>query len=122
MQVFFSDDASDAMFSVTCGNREVFATEIYVCFCENKPLGDDDRDFLARRAQQVLGAWPVVRLDYDTVSAESGGRFTGCRVMVRCAAFDPENPESIEYALMIFHQRSARIQVRRAHRRRRNRR
>lgn len=111
MKTLFDDDGTGSIFSVTCGDRRVGATGILSYFCDRQAVGDSYRESLIEQAKSALGDWPVVFLDYDVMCAASGGSFTGYRVMARCVAFDPKNPDVIEYAITIFHQPSARIQV-----------
>jgi len=80
-------------------------------FVDNEKLGDANRQFVVDRAKNVLGEWPVVFIDYDGLCLQSAGRFTGYRVIALCSAFNPEDPDSIEYALIVFHQASARVQI-----------
>lgn len=84
---------------------------MFTYLVDNEALGEQHRQFVAKLARKVLGDWPVAFVDYDTVVAQSSGRFSGYRVIVRCCAFNPSDPDTIEYALVVFHQHSAQVEL-----------
>lgn len=112
MQTQFGDTGeSESLFQIACDNRDVFATGMLTYFVNGEHLDDSNRQFIIKLAKKVLGDWPVAFLDYDELSAEADGRFTGYRVIALCSAFAPDDSKSIEYALVVFHQATARVDV-----------
>ena len=64
---------------------------------------DTFHTFIVQRSQNALGKWPV-HLIPQSGSLAGSARFTGFRVHAKCCAFRPDEPEIVEYGILVWFQ------------------
>ena len=69
----------------------------------NVGVWDAFHTFIVRRSQNALGKWPV-HVVLPAKAFSGGDRFTGFRVHAKCYSFRPDNPEIIEYGILVWFQ------------------
>lgn len=97
---------SESLFTTRCGDRVIFCIGLLAQYCGNQQIDAATWLFITKRSQETFGRWPVHFVDRNEQQRQSGNAFTGYRVTANCSAFDPNNPNIIEKAILIWHQSS----------------
>lgn len=83
----------------------VYAVSLLIDLLDSTSIGETYASFVAGRAQTTLGAWPV------HVVNPRGQRFSGMRVFAKCCGFPENDPETIEYGIIVWHQRASQLSI-----------
>lgn len=102
---------SDSLFTTRCGDRVIFCIGLLAQYRGNEQIEAATWLFIAKRSQETFGCWPVHFVDRNEQQRQSRTAFTGYRVTANCSAFNPNNPNIIEKAILIWHQTSNRLAV-----------
>ncbi len=99
------------LFEFEVNGRKLACTAILVDCVQDQPIPDHNNlsaldafhAFITQRSQNALGKWPVhviLPLGYSTGAA----CLTGFRVHAKCCSLRPDEPEIVEYGILVWFQ------------------
>ena len=104
------------IFTIELPGRNVFCVGLLIDCITNQSLPNHkDSDawngyqiFIVQRSQNALGKWPVLVMPPICTSTELA-RYSGFRVHAVCCSYRPDDPEIIEYGILVWHQNEIQV-------------
>lgn len=99
------------LFTTYIDDRKITCTSLLIDYVQDQTIPVYDNriawgefsKFIVQRSQNVLGKWPVHVIPIATANSDEP-RFTGFRVFAKCSSFRPDEPNMIEYGILVWHE------------------